>query len=1122
MGFKDKCKKLFGRMRPEPPDGKEPKKPRNIPNLLKKKNRKVSPTLTTSTMSKTLVNTPPTNETAEDPSASPINAVNEPFAVEDHPCVQTSVSPLTRLSGEEEPKSVEQSPPIKQSSAETTNPAKNETSPSNNTSPDTPPINQRTPSSLPSNGAEHPTPDVYEPPGSFTLQVATAHPALHEEGPTSLNDAGEKGERRRGEAEFWGPMLSATHEWHLNDGLRESGMVASSGPLPNEPRPSLDVTTAASTIKLLSISRILREGPGSAEGPGNGGSLADITTNSQDPSTTLAPIRGLTPAADSYTEPTSLSQSPNPAVDGPMSLSRILNPDVSDDESVESDSPNARKFAYESSEMSHRNEVDELREDHAAKVAKLKDDLKKVEKRKTYVLTMTHEKLAMKDEEMATKNKDITTKDKQIAMKDKQIQRQSDQLIGLYRENSDKEKKIAEMEDRIKHLAAGNVDTTARTSSPTDQNTSQPENSSPAGVACNEDDQNNHEVCSKKLIQQFRAIREQIFAPFIRELARFAHFGPEWERSTLGVSDAHSLARLLSELRKHLENLPNHTASQNTHRQVCDERDMFRAELEKVRQELQGLNQVHDRTIRNLRDATREITERDLKLRERNSHWDGANDARKADKNAACKRCKGLEKDASDAFQLWKDAGKRHEEEKIRLQAKAEEKQADVNNLEGHINLREKQLARATAIMEKFIEDDKNQPGGVGRTFSKPSWKKITSPHKRRELNLQLRLRELMLNDKEDSIKVARDAQDTAQTRADKLFWQLESTQMALSENTQEFHSQLAQLASTNQDLQRQIESMLSSGISVADPETLHRHRTKVGQLHHRVLQLQDENTAHAREQSVQGERDFNTEACAAVSEWNMHVDELNYNNALAEIEELKRQKGDVEQGRDPHVFEMMRNEAALKKRISEAEEELEAEQQKVNCVTQLVDNMVQRVVAEGQDLLSTAQETLQQIHEVVSGRPWVEGGEEQRAEASNAAVHEEESPYPDEELDPNPPKTDTGKEKAPPLNDGLRDFNTGDYAIDAEYYYLQHPQQQHHHQQQTQPQHQQTQPLPAPQAFNMGEWVIDPTSDYIAPHHHQFQHQPGEPSQQLPRPIRQPRHRRAPADGLREAARHG
>ncbi|KAI4103397.1 MAG: hypothetical protein L6R37_003836 [Teloschistes peruensis] len=996
--FMGKCKKLFGRSKPEPSVDKEPKKPRTIPNLMKKKNRKVSPTLTTSTMSKTLVTTPPTDETAEDPPASPIHAVNEPPTVGDHPCVQTSIPPLITNSGQEEPKSVEASPPTQQPSAETTDPAKNETSPSNNTSPDSPPINQGTPSSLPSNGAEYPTPDVYELSGSFTFQDATAHPAINQEGPASLNNTEEKEERRRGEAEFWGPMLSATHEWHLNDGLRETGMIASSRPLPNEPRSStLVVTTAAYTTKLPNISQILREDHGSAEGPENGGSLADITTNALDPSTTLASIRGLTPAAHSYTEPTSLSQSSNPAVDRPMSLTRILNPDVSDDESVESDSPDAWKSAYESSEMSHKNEIDELHEDHAAEVAELKDKLEKVDKRKMYVLKMTHEKLTMKDEEMATK-------DKQVAMKDKQIRRQSDQLIGLYRKNSDKEKKIAEMEDRIKHLTTGNVDTTARTSSPVDQNTPQPENPSPAGVACNEDDQNNHEVCSKKLVQQFRAIREQIFELFIKELARFAHLGPEWERSTLRVSDAHSLARLLSELRKHLENLPDHTTSQKTHRQVCDECDMFRAELEKVRQELQDLNQVHDRTIRNLRDATREITKRDLKLRERNSDGDEVNDARKADNNAACERCKGLEKDASDAFQLWKDAGKRHEEEKIRLQAKAEEMQVDVNNLEGHINLREAQLARTTAIMEKFIEEDKNQGGGrenLVQTLLEENYvasqkqkmeqmqSQISSSEKKNsELNLKLRLRELILNDKEDSIKVARDAQDTAQTRADKLFWQLESTQMALSENTQEFHNQLAQLASTNQDLQRQIESMLSSGIGVADPETLHRHRTEVGQLHHRVLQLQDENAAHAREKSVQGERDFNTEACAAVSEWHMHVDNLNYNNALAEIEELKRQKRDVEQGRDPHVFEMMRNEAALKKRISEAEEELEAEQQKVNCVTQLVDNMVQRVVAEGQDFLSTAQETVRRMHEVVSGRPWVEGGGEQHAEASNAAVH--------------------------------------------------------------------------------------------------------------------------------------
>ncbi|KAL9582058.1 MAG: hypothetical protein Q9212_003524, partial [Teloschistes hypoglaucus] len=917
--FTDKCKKFFGRNKSEQSDDKGPKKPRTVPNLLKKKNRKVSPTFTIST----LVNTPPTEETAEDPSTSPVHAVNEPSTAEDHPPVQTSVSPPTTHSGEEEPAAAQEAPPAQQSSDE-----------------NTPSDSQGASSSGISNATDHSTSDVYELPGSLTLQDATAHPVIKDAGPKSLNDAEEKEERRRGEAKFWGPMLSETHERYLDDGLWESGVVASSRPLPNQLRSSaLVVTPAASTTKLPSISQILRRDFRAVVGLENG-LRADIATNPYDLSTTLAPIRGLTLAADFNTTPSSPSQSSNAAVDGPMSLTRILNPDVPDDESVKSDSASAWKSAYEASEKSHQDDIEELRDGHAAEVAKLQGEVEAAVKRKKYVLEMTHEKLAIKDKDIATK--------------DAKIEQQGNDLLGLDAENYEKDQKIAEMEAKIKHLAA-------RTSSMVDQ---------------------------------------------------------------------------------------------DTHRQVCEERDISRAELETVRQKLQRRELMHNGTIQNLTDAEREVTRQELKLRDRNYFQEEADDDRRADKDAACERCKGLEKDVDDAYQLWKDARKRHEEEKIRLQGKAQENQNEVHDLESRNNFNESEIARLTEIVDNFIANnqkqrsrDENLVNSILEIRSKASLKTImelkqerewmdkhikSAEKKNSELNVNLSVREMILNNKEAEIIDANEAQNEVQIKADELSWKLETAEDDHHQDTQHLQDQLAHAHSINEDLQRHIQSMLSSGFGVADPETLHRYQTEVGQLKHHIMQLEEANNAHRKEQIVQRELNIGYEDCAAASNYYMAVDRSNYDNALKEIEELKRKMGDMQQGRDPRVFDMMRENAALEKRASEVKkklvEKVVAEKQKINCLIQSVDILCTRLV-NGQDYLPAVQDTLHTLHSM--HEVMVEEEEEQHAEVSNAAVdaadpqlhtendpplNEEEVASPDHELNPNPHKTNSkgkGKEVA-------------------------------------------------------------------------------------------------------------
>lgn len=176
-----------------------------------------------------------------------------------------------------------------------------------------------------------------------------------------------------------------------------------------------------------------------------------------------------------------------------------------------------------------------------------------------------------------------------------------------------------------------------------------------------------------------------------------------------------------------------------------------------------------------------------------------------------------------------------------------------------------------------------------------------------RELNVKLSVREMLLNDKEADIIDAKLAQNNAQTEADKLSWQLEMAQSNLHENTQEYENELDHAASINEGLRRQIQSMLSSGFGVADPETLHLYQTEIGQLKHHIMQLEEANKELGQEQSVQNELNHSNQACAQLSKYTERVDRKNYNDALAEVKELKRKMGDMQQGRDPRVSDMTR-----------------------------------------------------------------------------------------------------------------------------------------------------------------------------------------------------------------------
>ncbi|KAI4250839.1 MAG: hypothetical protein LQ352_005214, partial [Teloschistes flavicans] len=962
--FKEKCKKLLSRSKAEPSDDKEPTKPRIIRKLWKKKSKTVS----SATTSETLVNTPPTDEATEDPSASSVDAVNEAAVIEDHPCVKASVSPLNMHS--EEPITRNEPAPTEQPSAENTTPAKHKTSSSSNRTPNVSPDSPGPSSSYTSSELAPPAPGVYELPDPFTYQDATTQPALNEEEPASLDDAKEKEERSKGEAKYWGTTVSTTYVRQLDDPFRDFGMVAPSGPVPNDPGSSiLDVTTAdasgilerdigsetASVAKLPGVSQILHGVFGLAEEPGNG-SLANTTTNLQDPAIKLPPIRSLT----CVVEPTSHSQTSNAAFDGRTSLTRILGPDThniifsatspsiddipeevdhpasdslaeerpaspaSDDVSVKSHFPSVWERAFASRESTHRNELQDLREDHAAEVKTLKEQVEAVKKRKEYVEKMAREKLGAKDKEIAARNAEIVSRNSELDV--------------VYSDNSDKEIEIAEMRITIKQLTADNLRQKEQVSFQ--------EDSSVSLIAF---PRKYNELCQmyNKLWNMHNELKElamksgnQIVAPLIKEMARLAGLSPEpassgvLEQVLKPCSIEKPLSELRNELRKRLDTRQDYAALQNDYQQVCDERAILQMKLDDVEEQLQDSNQLYNRTIAELADAKRDIMTKNMKIWEQGYAREEAEESsRNANNDASCKRCPVLEKKANETFQLWRDDTKRHEEEKLRLQIKADENQAQVYDLQGHINKNKSELARLTRIVERFLKDHAPTRAGSRlvsilqelldaskQTVAELKEKiegmqnQITQNEKETiKAKLTLRARESILKDKDAEIKEATDAKANAEKELEKLDWRHDMQTLALKDEINTLESELADKDGKVKHLERHVHSMFDAGFGKLDPETQNLHQAEVHQLQERNTQLETENRAHRDERAVQRQRDFHAEQCAGGCELTMAAMSQNYANAHEEIARLKRAMALLHQGCDPEKFEIAKELSALR-----------------------------------------------------------------------------------------------------------------------------------------------------------------------------------------------------------------
>ncbi|KAL8690890.1 MAG: hypothetical protein Q9218_003761, partial [Villophora microphyllina] len=879
--FKEKCKKLFHREQSAPSDDVQPKQPRVIRKLVKKSKKALPLVTTTATVSEVPVSTPqPAFEVEEASSATPATSANHIQTTTQAPGIK--IQPLALIETAPAPPAT-QSP---QSPAQESTPTKSVTV-SSLCTPSSGPSLQSTservvPSSRSSQTTAPPSPVfLCELPGSYTFPDAI---------------------RKRG-AEHWGGIAASVHAQQIEDPFRDFGMVAPFGLMIDEPNPSVPVVDthgvfersvghgSQSVAMLPSLSEMLHEDSGIAE--------EEDADSSQNLTAALMSLDRIM-NQDLPTDPVP----PNPTTDATISTeTQSPSPDIpaaelavstADDESSTSQPPSAS----EHSEHTHMHELQDLHGHYEAKIVELEDQVKASRNRKEYV-----EKLAVK----------------KLAAKDRGIALRSSELDTARSVNNKQEAEIQEMRAKIANITTYSNQWELWANYYFNLST--------------------HKETEASFNQRF------VIEPLTAEVARLTHGARDnqWAVKNRDIE--------LATLRKKLENVPDYSALHTAYVAVCEERAMIRVVMENQTVDLEDTKKnftehriVYENAIAELATAKEENMRLNMKIWDYLYEHEDEDPTQKAELKDLLKkkaeRYGDLEKEANETFRLWKDDGKKHAEEVIRMKGDIKEWQDQVYNLEGYVNNLESEVKRHTTIHDKYFKDYLTGSGSpqnalqdlyeASRTTAQEAKTKIgfmkaqiaaieKEKHKQERL---LDARENLLNEKDATIKDVTDAKVALESQIEALTHKYEMHVLSANENANYHAGQLEDAQAKTKKLEKHVQSMFNAGFGVQDEETLNLQQAEVVNLQNRNAELEEENQGHREQQGIQRQKDFHTESCAAFSEHITGVDRQNYENAQQEIVDLKQRIELMEKGCDPDKFELAQAYSKLQEKHTELEKQ--------------------------------------------------------------------------------------------------------------------------------------------------------------------------------------------------------
>ncbi|KAL8923669.1 MAG: hypothetical protein Q9172_003020 [Xanthocarpia lactea] len=538
--------------------------------------------------------------------------------------------------------------------------------------------------------------------------------------------------------------------------------------------------------------------------------------------------------------------------------------------SVLPQSPSEWERAMDSREQRFQSEMEDLREDHAAEVGEiteqltnLKREIEMARKQKSYVESLARKKIAKIHEE----------KDAEVTY-----------YTGLMEASSSlMDEQLREKDAMIDRLQGWNITTSSWYS---------------------------------ELKDEYEYQKVHVISPLQPEVARLTALNLENEQKIRDQSS--QISHLLStQARVQKSQDPLKALLEATYEQ----RDQYKADFE-------NCSHLYEQSLRDLVVARQEINSKNQRLKEFNyDHEDDPHPTEAKDLLEKTKEAyRGLEKKANECLLRERQARKKHDQDRKSWKMDLEQRQKKIDNLEGKISLLEHSNGRMIEEIERsigenhitdievevcppsegplrFLYEESKQTVEELRTHifqqeaqidcldKENHHHKVTISHHKR-----------MLEEKESEIDDSRKEKLEADRQVEEIQSKSEEREIASAEELEKAVNDIDWLQAENQGYQMQIQTMTTSDVPATIIEA---HESEVQGLQQYISDLSAEIHQLRRQQQEHEVKDWHDATAAAGSEQAGKVLQLNWQNAQEEIVELKRDLGLLHLGCDPQKFDI-------------------------------------------------------------------------------------------------------------------------------------------------------------------------------------------------------------------------
>ncbi|KAL8728440.1 MAG: hypothetical protein Q9166_005402 [cf. Caloplaca sp. 2 TL-2023] len=604
--------------------------------------------------------------------------------------------------------------------------------------------------------------------------------------------------------------------------------------------------------------------------------------------------------------------------------------------SIKSQTSSAWEHAMESRERSFQIELDELRDDHVAEVSDLKEKITNLEKeaeaarrRKSYTESVASQKLADKDAELKQKDSELRAKDDEICFQTSLFEAAYSAKEEKDIELEDSKAKIGELEEQLAYwlplyteICNDRIANQRYVIEPLRQEVARL-------TAINRDYE--HQLSDQfsriSFLENSESQVHQAVAPLQQEVARLRAQNFDNERT---ISNQSSQIAFLRDIHAQMEQ--SQLELTHTLVQTYQERDEYKSDLERFRN-------LHEQALRDLIAAQDEINAKNQRLQEYNyDHEDDPQAVETADLLKKSKKAyQALEMRANECLAREQQACKKHENEKTIWKLKMEKVQQENDDLEGKFALLEMSNGRMAKEIEGRIDEEYDEADGTQPRDSDPlrflyDELKQTVSELREHISQQdaqikigakdiqnhkitIATRNYMLQDKDSEIHILREAKADAEHQVDETQRESDEREIFSNEELAKAVSDIDWYKDQVEQYKSEIHAMTINGV----PTTVvanHQHEVQTLQQH--IADLEAENYHFHRQRHDQKRKDMHDGMCAANGELASKVMQMNYHNALQEIEKLRRDMELLNQGCDPQKFEITEELADLREKHEE------------------------------------------------------------------------------------------------------------------------------------------------------------------------------------------------------------